>query len=117
MFEDNSELDTWVGFSWGERTAERSELLDAVYMALAQSVCDSQAAAPHCPSAHAWFGRLVDHRRWITNSENRHRCAEVDQIRMRNCTRKPLQGVLLLASILGARAAPKPGGSPCGKRV
>ncbi len=46
MFEDNSELDTWKGFSWGERTAERSELLDAVYMALAQSVCDSQAAAP-----------------------------------------------------------------------
>ena len=45
MFEDNSEIDTWKGFFWGERTAERSELLDAVYMALAQSVCDSQAAA------------------------------------------------------------------------
>ncbi len=47
MFEDNSELDTWEGFSWGERTAERSELLDAMYMALAQSVCDSQAPGNH----------------------------------------------------------------------
>ena len=46
MFEDNSERDTWKGFSWGERTAERSELLDAVYEALAQSVCDSKVAAP-----------------------------------------------------------------------
>ncbi len=46
MFEDNSELDTWEGFSWGKRTAERTGLLDAVYMALAQSVCDSQAPAP-----------------------------------------------------------------------
>ena len=54
MFEDDSELntwDTWEGFAWGELTAERSGLLDAVYMALAQWVCDSQAAA-RAPGDH-----------------------------------------------------------------
>ena len=58
MFEDDSELntwDTWEGFAWGELTAERSGLLDAVYMALAQWVCDSQAAV-RAPGNHVSEG-------------------------------------------------------------
>ena len=46
MFENISELDTYEGFSWGGRSQERTDLLDAIYLGIAQWVCDSQAAAP-----------------------------------------------------------------------
>ena len=51
MFENISELDTYEGFSWGGRSQERTDLLDAIYLGIAQWVCDSQAAA-RAPGDH-----------------------------------------------------------------
>ncbi len=47
LVDDDNALDepySWKGFSWGEPTDERTELLDAIYGALAQWICSSQAA-------------------------------------------------------------------------
>ena len=47
MVEDDSALDesdSWKGFSWGEPTDERTELLDSINWAIAQWICSSRAA-------------------------------------------------------------------------